>query len=226
MNEQKNHKVFEFAFEDTPELMIDKYYIIKMDLMLHPEDKPVVRTYCGTIDEIGHLIDCLNRDEWSRNYYASTIAAWENWQQGDKMALHHVGANIEPLLIPAREMCRSAYLLDEAQWSYTDKFGCTMLASADTVDVHQVLLYRGHFFRFARYQFGGLCRVHSDHGWVDYQVDDGGVPGMICQADNGEILSRLYVLVDEFTAYQKGVDAMQSDHSIDYNKISQELFVR
>lgn len=33
MNEQKNHKVFEFAFEDTPELMIDKYYIITLDLM-------------------------------------------------------------------------------------------------------------------------------------------------------------------------------------------------
>ena len=181
MNEQNSHKVFEFAFEDTPELMIDKYYIIKLDLMLHPENKPVVRTYCGTIDEIGHLIDCLDRDEWSRNYYASTIAAWENWQQGDKMALHHVGADVVPLLIPAKEMCRSAYLLDEAQWSYTDKFGCTMLASADTADVHQVLLYRGHFFRFARYQFGGLCRVHSDHGWVDYQVDDGGVPGMICR---------------------------------------------
>jgi len=135
-----------YQFEDTPELMIDKYYIIKLELMLHPEDKPVVRTYCGTIDEIGHLIDCLDRDEWSRDYYASTIAAWEAWQEGDKVALHHVGTSVEPLLIPAKEMCRSAYLLDEAQWSYTDKFGCTMLASADTADVHQVLLYRGHFF--------------------------------------------------------------------------------
>ena len=49
---------------------------------------------------------------------------------------------------------------------------------------------------------------------------------MIYKTDNGEICSRLYVLVDEFNAYQAGVDAMQSDHSIDYNKISQELFVR
>ena len=226
MNEQKNHKVFEFAFEDTPELMIDKYYIIRLDLMMRPEEEFVVRTYCGTLEEIGKLINSLDQNEWNRHYYESTIAAWEAWQAGDKMALHHVGANVEPLLIPAKELCRSAYLLDEAQWSYTDKFGCTMLASADTADVHQVLLYRGHFFRFARYQFGGLCRVHSDHGWVDYQVDDGGVPGMICQADNGEILSRLYVLVDEFTAYQKGLDAMQSDQSIDYGRISQELFIR
>lgn len=226
MTEQKKHSVFEFAFEDTPELMVDKYYLIKLDLMLRPEDDFVVRTYCGTLEAIGELIRCLDQDEQNRHYYESTIAAWEAWQQGDKMALHHVGADVVPLLIPAKEMCRSAFLLDKAEWNYVDKFGCTMLASADTADVHQVLLYRGHFFRFARYQFGGLCRVHSDHGWVDYQVDDGGVPGMICQADNGEILSRLYVLVDEFSTYQAGVDALQSDQRIDYGRISMELFVR
>lgn len=225
MTEQKNHKVFEFAFEDSTELMIDKYYIIKLDLMLRPDEEFVVRTYCGTLEEIGKLINSLDQNEWNRHYYESTIAAWEAWQQGDKMALHHVGADVVPLLIPAKELCRSAYLLDEAQWSYTDKFGCTMLASADTADVHQVLLYRGHFFRFARYQFGGLCRVHSDYGWVDYQIDNG-IPGMIYKADNGEIHSRLYVLMDEFFAYQAGVDALQSDQCIDYNKISQELFVR
>lgn len=226
MTEQKNHKVFEFAFEDTPELMNDKYYIIKLDLMMRPEEEFVVRTYCGTLEEIGKLIRCLDQDEQNRHCYESTIAAWEAWQQGDKMALHHVGASVEPLLIPAKEMCRSAYLLDEAQWSYTDKFGCTMLASADTADVHQVLLYRGHFFRFARYQFGGLCRVHSDHGWVDYEVDDGGVPGMIYRTEDGEIHSRLYVLVDEFAAYQNGLDAMQSDQRIDYNRISEDLFIK
>lgn len=226
MNEQKNHTVFEHAFEDAPELMVEKYYLIKLDLMLRPEEEFVVRTYCGTLEEIGKLINSLDQNEWNRHYYESTIAAWEAWQAGDKMALHHVGANVEPLLIPAREMCRSAYLLDEAQWSYTDKFGCTMLASADTVDVHQVLLYRGHYFRFARYQFGGLCRVHSDKGWVDYHVDDGGVPGMIYKTANGEIHSRLYVLVDEFNTYQAGADAMHSDQCVDYSRISEDLFIK
>ena len=226
MNEQKNHSIFEFAFEDAPELMVEKYYLIRLDLMLRPEEDFVVRTYCGTLEAIGELIRCLDQDEQNRHYYESTVAAWEAWQAGDKMALHHVGADVVPLLIPAREMCRSAFLLDEAEWRYTDKHGCTMLASADTVDVHQVLLYRGHYFRFARYQFGGLCRVHSDKGWVDYHVDDGGVPGMICQADNGEIHSRLYVLVDEFSAYQAGADAMHSDQCVDYSRISEDLFIK
>ena len=49
---------------------------------------------------------------------------------------------------------------------------------------------------------------------------------MIYKTENGEIHSRLYVLVDEFSAYQAGVDAMQSDQCIDYDRISQELFVR
>ena len=79
MNEQKNHKVFEFAFEDTPELMIDKYYIIKLDLMMRPEEEFVVRTYCGTLEEIGKLINSLDRDEWNRHYYESTIAACSHY---------------------------------------------------------------------------------------------------------------------------------------------------
>lgn len=225
MNEQKTHSVFEFAFEDAPELMVEKYYLIKLDLMLRPDEDFVVRTYCGTLEAIGELIRCLDQDEQNRHYYESTIAAWEAWQAGDKMAQHQVGADVVPLLIPAREMCRSAFFLDEAEWRYTDKHGCTMLASADTVDVHQVLLYRGHYFRFARYQFSGLCRVHSDHGWVDYHVD-GGIPGMIYTTDNGEIHSRLYVLVDEFFAYQAGADTMHSDQCVDYSRISEDLFIK
>ena len=49
---------------------------------------------------------------------------------------------------------------------------------------------------------------------------------MIYKTDNGEICSRLYVLVDEFTAYQAGVDAMQSDQSIDYGRISEDIFIK
>ena len=55
MNEQKNHSVFEFAFEDAPELMVEKYYLIRLDLMLRPEEDFVVRTYCGTLEETGKL---------------------------------------------------------------------------------------------------------------------------------------------------------------------------
>lgn len=49
---------------------------------------------------------------------------------------------------------------------------------------------------------------------------------MIYKTDNGEIHSRLYVLVDEFAAYQNGLDAMQSDQRIDYNRISEDLFIK
>jgi hypothetical protein len=55
---------------------------------------------------------------------------------------------------------------------------------------------------------------------------DGGIPGMIYKTDNGEIHSRLYVLVDEFYAYQAGVDAMQSDQCVDYSRISEDLFIK
>ena len=68
-------------------MMIDKYYIIQLDLMLRPEEDFVVRTYCGTLEAIDELIRCLDQDEQNRHYYESTIAAWEAWQDGWRFSL-------------------------------------------------------------------------------------------------------------------------------------------
>ncbi len=221
-----NHQVFASAYQDAPELM-EEYYIIKLELMLHPEDRVIARTYCGTLDAIGNLIEKLDEDEWTRNFYASTLAAWEEWQKGDREALHQIGRSVVPLLTPAKEVCCSAYLLDEAEWDYTDKYGCTMLAYANSVDVHETLVYSEYrYLRFARYKFSGLSRVHSDKGWVDYHIDDGGVPGMIYEDDDGKVNSWLYVFVDDFDSYRNGVAVMRDDKCIDYGRISADLFVR
>lgn len=228
MTEKKNHKLFEAAFENTPELMNhDPYYIIKLDQLLRPDERIVVRTYCGTLDEISELISRLDADEWTRSYYDTTIAAWEAWQQGDRMALHHVGNSVVPLLTPAAEVCRSAYLLDEAEWNYIDKYDCTLRASADTVDVQQILLYSEYrYLRFARYHFTGLSRVHSDKGWVRHNIDDCRIPGMVYKTEDDMIHSWLYVFVEDYASKHRGEEAMHSDARVDYEEISQVLFVK
>ena len=224
---KKDHKVFAASFEEISDLTRDECYIIRLERMVSPGDPVDIRTYCGTLDEIAYLIESLDQDEKTRDYYASTLDAWENWLKGDKVALHQVGASIVPLLTPAEDVCRSAYLLDEVEWSYIDKHGCTMLASADSVDVYQSLVYcKYNYYRFAHYHFSKLRRVHSDKGWVDYQVDDKGVPGMIYKTDDEMIHSWLYVLVDKFSSYHKGAEATKDDQRINYSRISEDLFIR
>ena len=77
-----------------------------------------------------------------------------------------------------------------------------------------------------RNPFTSLCRICLERGRNDYKTDAGAAPGRIYKADNGEIYSGLYVLVDEFSTYLTGVDAMQSDQCIDYDRISRKLFIR
>lgn len=152
---------------------------------------------------------------------------WKNWLQGDNNTLHQVGNCVKWLLTPAKELCQFMFSLDDAKRSYVDKYGCTMLSSADSVDVYQLLVYcKYNHYMFARYHFSKLRRVHSDKGWVDYQSDDRGVPGMIYQTGDGTVHSWLYVLVDEHKYYHAESNVMQDNHRIDYKRISQELFVR
>jgi len=230
MNEVKNFEVFDKSFECRPGMVNQEpYYVMKLDQLLQPEERFVIRTYCGTLDEIGKLISRLDADEWSRGYYAATIAAWEAWQQGDRKALHQVGHSVVPLLTPAKEMCRSCYLINDAEWKYIDKYGCTMLAATVGVDIEQILAYcfsEHRYLKFARYHFMDLQRVHSDKGWVDYKIDDCGIPGMIEKTEDGMIHSWLYVLIEDYATKRAGEDAMQNEKCVDFEKISQVLFVK
>ena len=224
---EKSYTVFESIFDEVSELARDEYYVLRLECMVSYAEQGDIRTYCGTLDEIAPLIENLDKDDETREYYASTIAAWEKFLAGEKNALHVVGSKVERLLTPAKELYRASFSLDDARWSYTDQYGCTMLASADIVDVYQVLLCcKYNYLRFAFYRFTNLKQVHSDLGWIDYQARKIGVPGMVCQNKNGETYTWLCILVDTFKTQATGAKALQDDQRIDYERISRELFVR
>ncbi|MBP3479482.1 MAG: hypothetical protein J6K03_08385 [Oscillospiraceae bacterium] len=52
------------------------------------------------------------------------------------------------------------------------------------------------------------------------------MPGMIYRTDDGEIHSWLYVLVDEFSSYHAGEEALRDNQQIDYSRISGDLFIK
>ena len=214
------------AFEDSKDLMNKSpYYRIRLDGLVMPEEKLVIKEFFGTQEQIGELLNEIDKDVWWREYYAYTLDAWEKYQAGDHDAVHFVGSDAERLLTPVTEICRSAYLIDNARWRYKDKYGCIMLADADMVDVNQVLLQDGYrYIRCARYWFEGLCRVHSDKGWVFYDGVSRGIPCLMKSLEEGTANNRLFVIEGVYDDVDSAMADMQKEAKFHYQQISRELF--
>ena len=216
------------CFEDRIELMNQiRYYGIRLDCLKGPEEELVIKQYYGTLEQIDGLLSDIDMAEWWREYYASTIAVWEEYQSGDNGALHHVGREVERLLRPVIEVCRSAFMIENAEWVCLDKCGLDMKARADVVGVHQVLLWDGNrFIRCARYGFTGLECAHSDKGWITYDCTSCGVPYMIDSHGTGDANNRLFVVEEEYDNLDAAKWDMQREDYFNYEQISRELFSR
>lgn len=213
------------CYEDQPELMnMVDHYRIELDCMRMPEMELVVRTYYGTLEQIEGLMAWIDTDPWWREYYASTLAAWEEYQAGDQNAMHTVGWEVKRLLTPVTEICRSAYLIDDFGWAYRDKQGHVAKAGVDVLGVHQVLLWDGNkYIRCARYGMCGLKYVHPVEGWIDYDGASRGVPCMIDTNGIGNGLNRLYVVEEEYDDLDRAKWAIKVGKRLNFARITEEM---
>lgn len=132
---------------------------------------------------------------------------------------------MESLLKPVVEVCRSAYMIENAEWVCLDKCGLDIKARADVVGVHQVLLWNGNrFIRCARYGFAGLESAYSDKGWTIYDGTSCGVPYLIDTCGNGNAHNRLFVVEEMYDNLDTAKWDMQREDYFDFEQIGRELF--
>ena len=225
-NELNCGTVIAGCYEDRVELMNQIcYYGIRMDSMVMPEEDFAIKQFFGTLDQVTDLMAKIDKDSLWREYYASSLDALERYQTGDVYASHYVGGDVEIFLKPVIEVCRSAFLLENPEWSYQDKWGCCLRARAAAVGIHQALLWDGNkFIRCARYGFEGLERAHSDKGWIPYDGASCGVPCMIDSNGTGEAYSRLFVVEETYDNLDAAKWDIQQGNKLNYEQISRELF--
>ena len=214
------------CYEDRVGLMNQiHYYGMQMDSMVMPEEDFAIKQFFGTLEQVDDLLAEIDKDALWRDYYASTIAAWEAYQSGDEFAMHYAGGQVERFLKPVVEVCRSAFLLEKPEWIYQNKCGCLLRARADVVGVHQVVLWDGNIFiRCARYGFEGLERAHSDRGWIPYDGTSCGVPCMIDSHGTGDAYSRLFVVEETYDNLDAAKWDIQQGNKLNYEQVSRELF--
>lgn len=224
--EQTNGYVVAGTFEDDQTLMnMEQYYSVRLAHCVYPDCITVVKEYFGTLGQIRRLISLLADDEWTRQYYTSTIAAMESFDAGNLAAVHDVDGHTERLLTPVGELCRSAYLCGGAQWYYTDQYGCALPAKAELVDVEQVLLQDGdRYLRCGKFRFEGLASAMPMNGWSLHDGYCEGVYHIGEYTEPGAIQLRLYVLEQEYRDEAAARRDMVTEGLLDYTHVSGELF--
>lgn len=223
---QNNGNVVIGAFEDDPALMNkEQYYAIRLPYEAFADGGAVGKEFFGTLRQIQELIRMLRNKEWTRQYYASTIAAFDEYHAGNLAAVHKVAGNMERLLTPVSELCRSAYLCDDARWYYTDQYGCMLPAKAEVVDVDQVLLQDGErYLRCAKFHFAGLSGAKPAYGWSLHNGYCEGFPYLSQYYEPGAVHMRLYVLEQEYKDVEAARRDMQTEGVLNYEQVSAELF--
>lgn len=226
MMEQNNGSVVIGAFEDDPSLMNnEQFYAMRMPHWVFPDCGTIVKEVFGTVEQIRELIGLLGNEEWTRKYYASTIAAFDEYEAGNLAAVHNVAGSQERLLTPVSELCRSAYLCGDARWYYTDQYGCALPAKAEVVDVEQVLLQDGErYLRCGKFRFEGLSGALPLHGWSLHDGYSEGIPHMCQYFEPGAVHMRLYVLEQEYRDEDAARRDMETEGVLDYAQVSAELF--
>ncbi len=224
--EENNGYVAIGAFEDNPALMnAEQYYAVRLSHWVFPNGGTIVKEFFGTFKQIRELIHLFRGEEWTQKYYASTIAALEEYEAGNLAAVHNVAGSLERLLTPVSELCRSAYLCDDARWYYTDQYGCILPAKAEVVDVDQVLLQDGErYLRCAKFCFEGLASALPLNGWSLHDGYCEGIPHMSRYFEPGVVHMQMYVVEQEYQDEQAARRDMQTEGVLDYEQVSAELF--
>lgn len=205
--------------------MSKPYYVIQLEDYTLPSYLPFPKTYYGTLDQIRQPIYLLSSEEWTREYYTSTISAMDSFDFGNLAAVHDVAGRKERLLTPVGELCRSAYLCGGAQWYYTDQYGCALPAKAELVDVEQVLLQDGdRYLRCGKFRFEGLSNAMPMNGWDLHDGYCEGLPNMGQYFEPGAIQMRLFVLEQEYANETTARKDMATEGLLDYSCVSGELF--
>jgi hypothetical protein len=205
--------------------MSKPYYVIQLEDYTLPSYLPFPKTYYGTLDQIRQLIYLLASEEWTREYYTSTISAMDSFDFGNLAAVHDVAGHMERLLTPVGELCRSTYLCGGAQWYYTDQYGCALPAKAELVDVEQVLLQDGdRYLRCGKFRFEGLSNAMPMNGWDLHDGYCEGLPNMGQYFEPGAIQMRLFVLEQEYANETTARKDMATEGLLDYSRVSGELF--
>ena len=203
--------------------MRKQFFGIQLEDYSLPEGVPMPKTYFGTLDQIGVVIDHLAADPVTAAKYASTIIAFRDYKNGHLGVTHTIAGQTMRLLTPVGFVHETMILEQNAEW-YFNNGVYSHRVHADFMDLHQVLLIDGDMFlRCVRPCYEGLRYEDPCEGWTAMPACHYGFP-YIYAAEPGWHYMRLYTLEQVETTAQPCLVRMHDSCHVSHHEACNDLF--
>lgn len=173
-------------------------YEIRLEDYSFPRHSSAIKSYYGTWDDIGNLINHLNGDTNTRVRYRETIEGVQNYDEA-QVPVHNVAGHILPVLTPVQEVSRFETQLTDQHWFYRAHGDEVYPCKADTLDICQILVHTGSdYVRCLRVQTYNLRICYHGLGWIHPNDMVKGFPGIITPEDNRHTMN-LFAPLQHYT---------------------------
>lgn len=200
-----------------------QFYAIQLEDYSLKNIFPVTKTYYGTLDQIGEVIDHLATDMAMSIKYSSTIYSFHSFLCGNTEAVHIVAGETMRLLTPVTLHFETTIILQNPEWQFNNGAHNYCLR-ADLVNMHQVLLQDGDMYlRCARPCYEGLQYRNPCEDWADLPDELNGFPYIYARDSNWHCL-RLYVMEQVETEPDPCMIRMKDSGFICHHEACNDLF--
>lgn len=203
--------------------MTKQFYSIQLEDFSLKSVLLLTKTYYGTLDQIGVVIDCLAADPDTAARYASTIGAYKEYKNGHLGVTHTIAGKRMRLLTPVNLVHETIILEQNVEW-YFNNGVYQYPVRADFVDLHQVLLNDGDMnLRCVRPCYEGLRFDDPYEGWTNVPACHYGFP-YIYKAEPGWHYMQLYTLEQVEMTAEPCLVRMHDARHVSHHEACNDLF--
>lgn len=203
--------------------MSEQFYKTQFEDFSIPEHLPCPKTYYGTLEQIGAVIEQLAADPATDTMYASTIQAFADFKNGNAESVHTIMGQTMRLLTPVTCIHETVILEQDVQWYFSNGV-YSHRVHADFVDLHQALLVDGDLFiRAVRPCYEGIRYEDPYEGWTSMPACHYGFPGIYATAPGWHYM-RLYVVEQIAMSVEPCLIRMNDAYHVSHYEACNDLF--
>ena len=172
------------------------------------------KAYYGTLFDIQSFVAALEDDDKTRKIFSEMIAAFHEFQSGNRSVTHNVAYKNTPLLQPMEILGRRSLHLTNHSWTHINIWNCDYNMRCDSVDTqhHWISSAKG-YYRIVKAYFNNLQHQGFKDNWYTLQDGFWGHPKVL-EADGTMLTNRLYITETKFENPDAAMKNMAKFHDI------------
>ena len=207
--------------------MDEQYYCLHLDDYSAAAFTSFGKAYYGTMAEIKAFIDALDGHPTYHERFADLIAAFREYEAGNREVKHNVAFQEIPLLEPVKFLGTQSLRLDNYRWEHLNIWRWPYNMRCDVVEsTHYWFSLDGIYCRAVKARFENLQYENIGGGWANVEDNFWGFPMMIVQ-EGRYLYNRMAVEEKRFkrkAEAQEDRAAFPLNRDVDFTEFCNDIF--